>query len=136
MFVSYRMAKSAINLLQELSIKQGYIPIYNFMDKKIDSASMQFTCNVRCTEFSAYGTGNTKKEAKHNAAKEMLSLLVTNNQISLPVDTSSSSIANTLQSSAKVYEMSPSKQPTIDRNYIGLLQVNFMSCLSNIIVQN
>jgi len=133
-FFSYKMAKSEINLLQELSIKQGFIPIYDFTEKRISGISIQFTCYVSCKELRVHGTGNTKKEAKHNAARNMLSLLATNNKISLPVDTlasdtATSSVANTLQSPVKICEK------TAEHNYVGLLQVSFMSHLSNITVK-
>lgn len=130
-------SKSAINLLQEMTVTKGYIPVYNFMEKRIDSVSIQFTCSVSCQQMNACGVGNSKKEAKHNAARNMLLLLENNNKIPLPVDTlSSASVANIIQGPAKVSETSPScKQLAVDRNYVGLLQVNFMNCLSKIIVQ-
>jgi len=146
------MAKSEISLLQELSVKQGFIPTYNFTEKRINAISIQFTCYVFCKELKTHGTGFTKKEAKHNAARNMLSLLATNNKISLPVDTLASdtvassvantlsvdtlasntiasSVGNTLQTPVKVCEK------TAERNYVGLLQVSFMSHQSNITVK-
>jgi len=133
-FFSYKMAKSEISLLQELSAKQKFIPTYEFTEKRISGISIQFTCYVSCKELRTHGTGNTKKEAKHNAARNMLSLLATNDKISLPVDTLASdtvasSVANTLQSPVKVYE-----NPA-ECNYVGLLQVSSMSHLSNITIK-
>ncbi|XP_012533572.1 uncharacterized protein LOC105835118 isoform X2 [Monomorium pharaonis] len=131
--------KSNISLLQEVLIKKGYVPIYHFMEKNIDMISKQFVCVVSCKTFKATGTGNSKKQAKHDAAKNMLSLLVEKNEISLPVDiSSSSSVTNVAQnpvqslaklqemfsshqqipaqSSAKVYEMSSSHQQIPTQN--------------------
>lgn len=145
--LSYRMAKSAINLLQELTIKQGSMPKYDFSEKRVDKTIMQFTCYVSVKQLKTHGTGSSKKEAKHNAAENMLSLLNTNNKIPPPTDISLSFVTNVMRSPANVYEMSSlSNQSTtvnkstvngqhIERNYVGLLQVNFMNCSSNIKVQ-
>ncbi|XP_018303920.1 uncharacterized protein [Mycetomoellerius zeteki] len=146
------MAKSEINMLQELSVKQGFMPIYNFSEKNI-SYKKQFICNVACKKFMAHGTGNTKKEAKHNAARNMLSMLATNyndndndNDVSLPTVTSSvvtpladtspvvtpladtsPEVTNISQDSVKVCNTSPNEyisneQFTVEHNYIGMLQ--------------
>ncbi|XP_012061903.1 PREDICTED: uncharacterized protein LOC105625172, partial [Atta cephalotes] len=101
------MAKSEINLLRELSIKRGFMPIYNW---------------------------STKKEAKHNAARNMLSLL-TNHKISLSVVTpqivTSPIVTNILQNPEQICNTSSSvpfskdnsnKQFTVEHNYIGMLQ--------------
>lgn len=130
------MAKSSINLLQELSIKQGYMPIYNFSEKRND-VNFEFVCHVSCKELKATGTGSSKKEAKHDAAQNMLSLLNPNNAV--PTNTlSSSSVANVIQSPAKEMSSSciqPAPSATINCNYVGMLQVNFMSSISNVTVQ-
>ncbi|XP_018407664.1 PREDICTED: uncharacterized protein LOC108783566 [Cyphomyrmex costatus] len=99
------MAKSEINILQELLVKQGSVPIYSFSEKKNDYQT-QFICDVICKQMITSGTGRSKKEAKHNAARNMLSLLATNNLILLPVVTSS--ITNVPQNSAKV-DYTPNK---------------------------
>ncbi|XP_024892854.1 uncharacterized protein LOC112468057 isoform X2 [Temnothorax curvispinosus] len=125
------MAKSTINSLQEMSIKQGFtkLPDYKFTEKRLDGTTIQFTCNVFCNvtrsrQFKACGTGTSKKEAKHNAAENMLLLLDTNHEAPLPIDNlSSSSVANITHSPEKVYETSsPNEESTVDRNYVGLLQ--------------
>ncbi|XP_011693844.1 PREDICTED: uncharacterized protein LOC105453502 isoform X2 [Wasmannia auropunctata] len=113
------MAKSDINLLQELLIKEGSLPVYYFTENSIDAIHKQFICNVVCKQLTTYGTGSCKKEAKHNAARNMLAKLSANNIISLPTDYTLSPAANGLQSPAKA---SPSpKQSTPERNYIGML---------------
>ncbi|XP_011876708.1 PREDICTED: uncharacterized protein LOC105566916 isoform X2 [Vollenhovia emeryi] len=120
--------KSAINTLQEISIKQGYMPMYNFLER-IDGGknSSQFICNVFCKQLSANGVGSCKKHAKLDAAKKMLLLLGANNTVPFPVDARSSpSVADVKQSPASACEASPSStygaQPTVHCNYIGMLQ--------------
>ncbi|XP_071561809.1 uncharacterized protein [Temnothorax nylanderi] len=102
------MAKSTINSLQEMSIKQGFskLPDYKFTERRLDGTTIQFTCNVFCNvslsqQLKACGTGTTKKEAKHNAAENMLLLLDTSSEHEAPL---------------------PNEESTVDRNYIGLLQ--------------
>ncbi|XP_039301848.1 histone-lysine N-methyltransferase eggless isoform X2 [Solenopsis invicta] len=116
--------KSVINLLQEVLIKEGCAPSYNFEEKSTNTIDRQFLCNVSCKELNASGIGISKKEAKQNAAKNMLLLLISKNKTSLLGDTLSlSSVANTGQSFAKVYETSSSyKQSNTVCNYVGKLQ--------------
>lgn len=122
------MAKSPISLLQELGSKQGFVPIYNYVSVKKDGIYNRFVCRVDCKQFNAQGEGNSKKDAKHNAAEKMLSLLAAKNEISvLPP------IANRVQTSVsiKIFEsISPSTMETQSNpkivNYVGLLQVNFV----------
>ncbi|XP_029168745.1 protein PF14_0175-like isoform X3 [Nylanderia fulva] len=77
------MANSPINLLQELLIKQGYAPVYDYVGTKKDGLYDQFVYRVQCKKFNAEGSGNTKKEAKKNAAEKMLLLLAQYNEISI-----------------------------------------------------
>ncbi|KYN30805.1 Double-stranded RNA-binding protein Staufen like protein 2 [Trachymyrmex septentrionalis] len=128
------MAKSEINLLQELSVKRGFMPIYNFSENNINYKK-EFICNVVCKELITHGTGSTKKEAKHNAARNMLSLLATNRKISSSVVTpqivTSPIVTNVSQNPEKVFntssvsfpkEYNSNKQFTVEHNYIGMLQ--------------
>ncbi|XP_070162406.1 RISC-loading complex subunit tarbp2-like isoform X1 [Polyergus mexicanus] len=117
------MAKSPISVLQELSIKQGYVPIYNYSMKKVGICD-QFVCRVECKKFSAEGIGNSKKDAKQKAAENMLSLLSKENEISIL-----SPVANKAQipTSTKICEpTTPSKiqAPSSPNhvNYVGMLQ--------------
>lgn len=121
------MAKSPINLLQELAIKQGYVPIYNYVGEKKDGTYNRFICRVDCKEFNAEGVGTSKKNAKQNAAEKMLSLLADKNEISLL-----SPLASKIQTSMSIEtckSISPSRmeiQSNSKLNYIGALQVNFV----------
>lgn len=127
------MAKSPVSTLQELSIKQGYVPIYDYIGVKTDGIYNQFVYRVNCKKFSAEGVGYSKKDAKHNAAENMLLLLAKENEISVL-----SPVANTIQISTptKICEPSPPRIQTLSSpnhvNYVGLLQVNFVICLLDI----
>ncbi|XP_025262336.1 RISC-loading complex subunit tarbp2 isoform X2 [Camponotus floridanus] len=122
--IQHKMSKSPISLLQELGSKQGYVPIYNYVSVKKVGIYDRFVCRVDCKEFNAEGEGNSKKDAKHNAAEKMLSLLAAKNEISVL-----SPIANKVQTSMpiKTYEsilpstMKTQSSPKIV-NYVGLLQ--------------
>lgn len=127
------MAKSPISLLQELAIKQGYVPIYNYVSEKKDGIYNRFVCRVDCKNFNAEGVGTSKKDAKQNAAKKMLSLLADKNEISVLLP-----IANKIETSKPVKICESILPSTTEAesspklvNYIGLLQVNFVICLSH-----
>lgn len=152
LFFNYRMAKSPISFLQEFGMKQGYIPLYEFMT--VNGQSNQFFCKVICKDKSADATGNSKKAAKHKAAEKMLILLGQASQVSmsstissLPVDVNktqnsiSTMIHNTSSSSSvhlqlrsevidiktDINKNNIKENPSdICANYIGLLQVSFM----------
>ncbi|XP_029665422.1 RISC-loading complex subunit TARBP2-like [Formica exsecta] len=117
------MAKSPISVLQELSVKQGYVPIYNYTGVKKVGIYDQFVCRVECKQFNAEGVGNSKKDAKQNAAENMLSLLTEENELSVL-----SPVANKAQISTptKICEpTSPSRIQALSSsnvNYVGLLQ--------------
>ncbi|KAL6436381.1 hypothetical protein ACFW04_004715 [Cataglyphis niger] len=116
------MAKSPISILQELSVKQGYVPIYDYIGVKTDGIYNQFVYRVKCKTFIAEGVGCSKKNAKHNAAENMLLLLAKENEISVL-----SPIANTIHSTpTKICEPSPPRIQTLSSpnhvNYVGLLQ--------------
>ncbi|XP_072751925.1 RISC-loading complex subunit TARBP2-like [Anoplolepis gracilipes] len=118
------MNKSPISLLQELSVKQGYVPKYDCIGLKVEGAYNRFVYRVKCKDFVAEGVGNSKKDAKQDAAEKMLSLLANKNEISLQ-----SPVANKIGISIpiKFYEpTSLSRMKTESSpdniNYVGLLQ--------------
>lgn len=130
------MAKSPVNLLQELVVKQGYFPVYDDVGIKKNEIYNQFVCKVKCKDLIAEGVGKTKKEAKQNAAENMLSLLARCNKISiLPPATKVKNVQ--ISTPTKICEsISPSKmqveltqltQSSPDYvNYVGQLQEFFM----------
>ncbi|XP_077290088.1 protein Loquacious-like [Arctopsyche grandis] len=58
--------KTPIMILQELMMKKGCTPSYEFLDGT--TACGHFRCSVRADSYSEIGTGRTKKDAKQNAA--------------------------------------------------------------------
>lgn len=120
------MNKSPINLLQELLIKEGYTPKYSL---SIDGTDFKY--EVTCKNLSTIGIGVNKKEAKHNAALNMLSLLnitvlpkiqKTNNNLQ---DVRFSNTAyNNSQSNSINISSSLNTQIYPENNFVGLLQVS------------
>eukprot|EP00095_Tigriopus_kingsejongensis_P006651 snap_masked-scaffold363_size195477-processed-gene-0.8 protein:Tk06651 transcript:snap_masked-scaffold363_size195477-processed-gene-0.8-mRNA-1 annotation:"interferon-inducible double stranded rna-dependent protein kinase activator a homolog" len=70
--VSPPPAKTPVSLLQELYVKKGMTPNYDLI--QIEGAVHEPTFKYRVTvgEFVATGTGQSKKKAKHAAAKSVL----------------------------------------------------------------
>lgn len=68
------MSKTYISILQEVCFsRQLGAPTYNVIqDIPLD---FMVVVNTQINEMTAQGSGRTKKEAKHNAAKELLELL-------------------------------------------------------------
>ncbi|KAL2750073.1 RISC-loading complex subunit tarbp2-like [Vespula maculifrons] len=104
------MGKTAIMILQELGMKEGFLPVYTLLRSQ--------------TDFSATGQALNKKDAKQKAAQNMLTLLEDPNDISK---------TKPLSSSNDIYpDASPSTsgQALLDstlmyedlRNYVGSLQ--------------
>ncbi|KAM0726262.1 hypothetical protein ACS0PU_007446 [Formica fusca] len=89
------MAKSPISVLQELSVKQGYVPIYNYTGVKKVGIYNQFVCRVECKQFNA----------------EVLSPVANKAQISTPTKICEPT------SPSRIQALSNSNV-----NYVGLLQ--------------
>jgi len=124
------MSKTPISLLQELLIKQGYFPIYDYIGEETDGVYRFFIYKVTCKDLSAKGIGNNKKMAKHDAAKNMLSLLSFDKKNE---DQMSSSSVITPFIPTKSHETaSSSKVQSEFTNYVGILQVNYISYLLNV----
>ena len=71
------MSKSLISELQELMVKHKKAsPVYHCIEDKIIGNNLhEFTIRVTCDNVIACGIGTTKKVAKENAAREILSIL-------------------------------------------------------------
>lgn len=70
------MSKTPVSILQEMMVKQGMIPDYELIHDGGGRHVNTFTYRVLCDGLSATGTGRCKKEAKHEAAKAMLTEII------------------------------------------------------------
>jgi len=92
------MSKTPVSILQEMMVKQGMIPDYELIHDGGGRHVNTFTYRVTCDGLSATGTGRCKKDAKHEAAKAMLTEIAAHrNYPQLPA--------------ASTPTMSPSKSP-------------------------
>jgi RISC-loading complex subunit TARBP2 len=66
------MNKTPVSILQEMMVKQGMIPDYELIHDGGGRHLNTFTYRVSCDGLIATGTGRCKKDAKHEAAKAML----------------------------------------------------------------
>ncbi|XP_012229073.1 RISC-loading complex subunit TARBP2-like [Linepithema humile] len=66
------MNKTPVSILQEMMVKQGMIPDYELIHDGGGRHVNTFTYKVTCDGLSAIGMGRCKKDAKHEAAKAML----------------------------------------------------------------
>lgn len=66
------MNKTPVSILQEMMVKQGMTPDYELIYDGGGSHVNTFTYQVTCDGLKATGTGRCKKDAKHEAAKAML----------------------------------------------------------------
>ncbi|KAL6264507.1 hypothetical protein P5V15_004615 [Pogonomyrmex californicus] len=79
------MSKTPVSILQEMMVKQGMIPDYELIHDGGGRHVNTFTYRVSCDGLSATGTGRCKKDAKHEAAKAMLSEIAAHkNYLQLP----------------------------------------------------
>ena len=65
-------SKTPVSVLQEMMTKKHCIVTYELIHDGGGSHENTFAYKVECDGLSAVGTGRFKKEAKHNAAEEML----------------------------------------------------------------
>lgn len=68
--------KTPASLLNELMAKIGIVPVYELSISDSNMFGMKiFDMKVTCDKVTATGSGKSKKEAKHHAAKAMLAKL-------------------------------------------------------------
>lgn len=136
LFYSFKMQKSPINILQEISVRDGYFPIYTYITINNSTNNNRFACKVTCKDISANGIAKNKKEAKQIAAENMLLLMnkgyksthllcqaecTTKNNMENPVEIDE--IDKDLQDkSSSIYFSHTQSSCTL--NYVGQLQVS------------
>ncbi|XP_018394221.1 PREDICTED: RISC-loading complex subunit tarbp2-like isoform X2 [Cyphomyrmex costatus] len=120
-------SKTPVSVLQELLSRRGTIPKYELV--QIEGAIHEPTFRYRVTVtdvvdpiVSAMGTGRSKKEAKHAAAKAVLDKL-----IGVNTDGVESPIPNSLPDSQNLQELQTYGEEKIVNNPIGALQEMCMS---------
>ena len=69
------MTKTPVSLLQELYVKKGITPKYDLVQIKGPVHKPTFKYRVSVGEVYATGSGQSKKKAKHEAAKAILTKL-------------------------------------------------------------
>lgn len=72
---TFPMAKTPVSLLQELYVKKGITPKYDLVQIEGAVHEPTFKCRVSVGEVYATGSGQSKKKAKHEAAKSILTKL-------------------------------------------------------------
>ena len=68
-------AKTPVSLLQELCVRRGLTPKYELVNSDGAMHKPPFKYRVTIGEFVATGCGQSKKKAKHSAAKSILDKL-------------------------------------------------------------
>lgn len=129
------MSKTPVSILQEIVAKHDIaLPVYTEI-YMAGNYRNKFVIQVTWNEYKAKGDGTTKKEAKQNAAKEMIQLLPSETS-SQSKPSSLSSIKAVVQDEAPIRSNSPSESLTKKLintsdlsddtfvNYVGLLQVS------------
>ncbi|KAL7304211.1 hypothetical protein TKK_0003405 [Trichogramma kaykai] len=81
MSLSIKQAKTPVSLLQEMMIKQGCVPNWQLIHDGGGGHENTFTFGVTCDGLKAQGTGRSKKDAKHNAAKALLQKIAERNNL-------------------------------------------------------
>ncbi|XP_015513459.2 protein Loquacious-like isoform X1 [Neodiprion pinetum] len=121
-------AKTPVSVLQELLSRRGTTPKYELV--QIEGAIHEPTFRYRVTvsdvvdlTISAMGTGRSKKEAKHAAAKAVLDKL-----IGVNTETSEGPLPNSISEGQNLQELQNYGEDKVVGNPIGSLQE---MCMSN-----
>ncbi|KMQ92564.1 interferon-inducible double stranded rna-dependent protein kinase activator a [Lasius niger] len=115
-------SKTPVSVLQELLSRRGTIPKYELV--QIEGAIHEPTFRYRVTvaDVVAMGTGRSKKEAKHAAAKAVLDKL-----IGVNTESAESPLPNSLPDSQNLQELQSYGEEKVVNNPIGALQEMCMS---------
>ncbi|XP_046833809.1 RISC-loading complex subunit tarbp2-like [Vespa crabro] len=127
------MAKTPIMILQELGVKEGFLPTYISTYSQTSKNVNIFMFEVKYKDLSAVGQALNKKEAKQNAAQNMLMLL--RESKSTPIIRPVLPLKN-INTGTSVLPSSPLLNQALlledHKNYIGSLQE---FCIENKLIQ-
>ncbi|CAK9805152.1 Interferon-inducible double-stranded RNA-dependent protein kinase activator A [Anthophora plagiata] len=70
------MSKTPVSILHEMMVQEKILPNYELIHDGGGTHMNTFTYRVTCGNFTANGTGRSKKNAKHEAAKAVLEMIV------------------------------------------------------------
>ncbi|XP_076393683.1 protein Loquacious-like isoform X6 [Megachile rotundata] len=114
--------KTPVSILQELLSRRGTTPKYELIQVEGAIHEPIFRYRVTVADIVAMGTGKSKKEAKHAAARAVLDKLCRLNS-----DTPDSPLQNNIPDSENLQELSGYGEETLITNPIGALQEMCMS---------
>ncbi|KAK2589262.1 hypothetical protein KPH14_007822 [Odynerus spinipes] len=118
-------------ILQELGVKECVLPSYDVIYSKNGTHENVFTYKVKYKDLCTDGTASNKKEAKQNAAQNMLKLLQQSNNLSSKelkiLSSSESNVFTTKSMSCSSTSLFPES-----RNYVGTLQEY---CIKNNLIE-
>lgn len=116
------MSKTPVSILQEMMVKMQMIPNYELIHDGGGTHMNTFTYRVTCEGLIATGTGRSKKDAKHEAAKAMLEKIAVHRAYpQLPASPLQSPVKQSTPSSVPASPRIPPNEPFV--NAIGALQV-------------
>nr|XP_050868868.1 RISC-loading complex subunit tarbp2-like isoform X2 [Vespula vulgaris] len=128
------MGKTAIMVLQELGMKEGFLPVYTLLRAETGKHINIFTYEVKYKDFSVTGQALNKKDAKQKAAQNMLTLLEDPNDISKtkPLSSSNDIYPDTSPSTSRQALLDSTLMHEDLKNYVGSLQ---KYCVENKLTQ-
>ncbi|KAK2587046.1 hypothetical protein KPH14_011000 [Odynerus spinipes] len=121
------MNKTPVSILQEMMVKKHMVPDYVLIHDGGGTHMNTFTYRVTCEGLSATGTGRSKKDAKHEAAKAMLETIAAHRGYpQLPASPAQSPVRTPLPAAAPASPRIGANVPFV--NAIGALQA---LCIDN-----
>ncbi|XP_076643643.1 protein Loquacious [Halictus rubicundus] len=115
------MMKTPVSILQEMMVKEQTVPNYELIHDGGGTHMNTFTYQVTCDGLRAIGTGRSKKDAKHEAAKAMLEVIATHRgHLQLPAPPSQSPLRTPLPPVIPETERLPPNVPFV--NAVGALK--------------
>lgn len=115
------MNKTPVSILQEMMVKKCVTPNYELIHDGGGTHANTFTFQVSCDGLTARGTGRCKKDAKHEAAKNMLEAIALHrNYPQLPASPAQSPVRTPLPEAPPASPKIPPNQPFV--NAVGALQ--------------